>query len=342
MGTATQVTDFSDLYTDLQNRARETTGVTARENQAKRYINISLHDMHVGFGERFPWAERQAILVTQARYNTGTVTVVAGSTALVGTSTAWATANDFGVNNMRVGGKITIDGGREVYEISAVTDNTNATLSSKYVASSTSGLSYVYFEDEYALASDYLRPIDQQRFSETETPIELIGRTEFRRRYPRNGTVGSPVVATIMDKPMVGNATPVRKVRLHPPPDATAYMIPYSYVTSNLAVSSSGTAKTQLVLDDDEPIVPLRYRHMIVWHALEKWYRDQKDDPRAEMARRDYIDLINRVAGDNEIGDRRPQIRPRVAGYRRAARRPWGGSGTRQYETSGEFDRMLV
>ena len=48
MSATSQLTTFSDLYTDLQNRVRVTTGVTATENQAKRYINIALHDLHLG------------------------------------------------------------------------------------------------------------------------------------------------------------------------------------------------------------------------------------------------------------------------------------------------------
>ena len=94
MSTATQLTDFSDLYTDLQNRVRIQTGVTANENQAKRYINIALHDMHLGNHEKFHWSERQAVLRTQTPYTTGTVTISQGSNTLTGSGTAWNTNNN--------------------------------------------------------------------------------------------------------------------------------------------------------------------------------------------------------------------------------------------------------
>src|SRR5262245_54119168 len=42
--TTRQLTTFRDLYLDLQNRVRLTTGSSATEAQAKRYINIALHD----------------------------------------------------------------------------------------------------------------------------------------------------------------------------------------------------------------------------------------------------------------------------------------------------------
>ena len=54
---ALQVTTFADLYTALSNRVRIQTAVTATENQAKAMINTALYDMHIGNGEKFPWAE---------------------------------------------------------------------------------------------------------------------------------------------------------------------------------------------------------------------------------------------------------------------------------------------
>lgn len=334
MSATTQYTDFSDLYTGLQNRVRVTTGVTATENQAKRYINIALQDMHMGFDYRFPWAEREAILVTQPEYTTGTLSVSQGGTTLTGSSTAWNTANAFSVNNMRVGGKIQISGGNEVYEISAVGSDTSATISSQFVPDDVSGGSYKYFEDEYSLASDFLRPVDVRRFSNTMN-IELISRTEFRRRYPRNVITGRPAIATIIDKPPSGNTTLVRKIRFYQPPDK-AYMLPYDYITSNLVTASDGSAQTSFSADADEPIVPLRYRHAIVLHALYNWYRDKKNDPRAQQVKQEYIEAIQRIAGDTEIGGTRPQLKPRIAHYKRKARNPYSMRGGRF--DHGHFD----
>jgi hypothetical protein len=330
LSATTQVTTFSDLYTDLENRVRVTTGVTATENQAKRYINIALHDMHVGFDYRVPWAERSAVLRTQAQYTTGTVTATKGSTTLTGSSTAWNTNNDFSVKNMRAGGKVRIAGALDPYTISAVGGDTSATLSVAFNETTVTDGTYVYYEDEYALAADFLRPVDMQRFSE-QLPIDLISRTEFRRRYPANSTPQSrPSVACIIDAPFSGNTTPVRRVRLAPPP-STNVLIPYTYITSYLAVSSTGTAAANLSATDDEPIVPLRYRHAIVFHALYHWYRDKKDDARMQAAKDEYTDVMLRLAGDMEVGAVRPQIRPQVSGYRRAAKRPWGGGFLKGY-----------
>ena len=218
MSTTDAPATFTELYTDLQNRVRVQTGVTATSDQAKRYINVALQDMHLGFGEKFPWAHRVDQLVTQPEYSTGTVTITQGSTALSGASTLWNTNNNFSVTNMRARGRIVINGGVEIYEISSVTNDTAAVLTAAFVKADVSAASYLYFEDEYDLASDFLRPLDLQNF-DTNGDIDLIGRTEFRLRYPRSKTTGKPLVATIIDRVPSGNTTPRRRVRLWKPTD---------------------------------------------------------------------------------------------------------------------------
>jgi hypothetical protein len=339
MGTATQLTTFLDLYTDLQNRVREQTGVSATENQAKRYINIGLHDMHIGRAEIFPWSERSSVLITSPQYTTGTITTTQGSATITGTSTLWNTNNDFGNTNMQVGGKITVAGALDVYEISAIASDTSATLTSQFVQDDVTDGTYVYFEDEYSLASDFLRPIDQQQFSDS-IPIDLISRMDFRRLYSTNGVPGHPKVATIVDKTFGSDTTPVRKIRFHPPP-SIAFNVPYSYVTSNLAVDASGNELAQLVSDTDEPIVTLRYRHLIVFHALYHWYRDKKNDQRSLEAKGEYEGVLARVAGDTEIGGRKASLRPRHDAYVRRAKRPWS-RGRGRFDLNGKFDRMEI
>lgn len=339
MSATSQLTDFSDLYTDLSNRLRGQTGVTSSENIMKRMINIALHDIHCGFDYKLPWAERSARLLTRATYSTGTVTATQGSTTLSGTSTVWTTTDAFSIANARANGKIKIAGGLTPYVVSTVGGAGTITLSSKFTEATATDTTYIYYEDEYDLASDFLRPVDAQRFSD-EIGIDIIGRTEFRRRYPTNSTPGRAAVASIIDFAPSGNTTPIRRVRFAPPP-STAMTIPYTYITGNLAVSAAGVAASSLSAATDEPIIPLRYRHALVFHALYHLYRDRKDDARSQEARAEYIDIMQRMSADTEVGANRPRFAPRVSGYANRARRPWSGSGGRKYDLNGDFDRML-
>ncbi len=338
MSSTSQVTSFVDLYTDLSNRVRIQTGVAASENQAKRYINIALQDMHIGFQEGFTWAERVGELVTQPQYITGTLSVDQGSTTLTGASTLWDTANAFSVKNMRAGGRIVIGGGVEVYEIASVSGDTAAVLTATYTQSDASAVSYVYFEDEYALDSDFLRPVSFNSF-DINDEIDLIGRNEFRLRYPRNKTTGKPMVATIVDRAFSGDTTPVRKVKFWKPPDQ-AYLFRYPFITNKLAVSSAGVAQANMSADADEPIIPLQYRHAIVFHALYNWFRDKRDDDRSQEAKAEYTDIMLRISGDQEIGRSRPRFQPIRGPYVSNAKRPYRGRHAGRYVVGSRFDEI--
>lgn len=337
MASTTQPKTFADLYTDLLNRVRESTSATPTTQQAQRYINIGLQDMHIGYGERFPWAERKARLTTHAPYSTGTASISNGSAALTGASTLWNTANAYSVNNVRTTGHFVFSGSNIIYDVTSVNSDTSVTLSSKFVGTTLAAASYVYFEDEYDLDADFLRPLDVQFFDDQRS-VRIIDRIRFRREYPRNSNTGKPIAACIVDRPFVGNTTPVRRAQLYRAPDA-AYSLPYSFVTNKLAISSLGVAQESLSADADEPIVPFQYRHAIVMHALYNWYRDKKDDNRSGQVKSEFVDLILRISGDTEIGERRPVLQAAMGRYRRRARGPYrsGGSG---YTTGTRFDSM--
>lgn len=333
----TQLTTFSDLYNDLLKRVRIGTSDTYSIAEAKKYINIALHDMFLGFGDKFSFAERDAVLQTRPSYSTGTVDVTIGSTTVTGNSTAWNTADSFGTANVRAGGKMSING--NVYEVSAVASDTSLTLVTNYIGATDTTVSYVYYEDTYSLAADYLKPIDFRRFS-GPMDIPLMSRTEFRRAWPRNNTVGKPSIATIIDTPTASDATIPKKIQFHRPPDKT-YLIPYTYVTSYLAVSTTGTEQTQLSADTDEPIVPLMARHAIVLGALKSWYRDKKDDQRSQEAAADYVDVMTRLIGDNDTGAApKPQIIPRLGGYAAKAKRPFRSGRYGRYVAGSAFDEI--
>lgn len=337
MSSTTQYTDFSDLYSGLLNAVHEQTGVTATESQAKRYINVGLVDMHLGFGEKFHWCERSTVLRTQQRYTTGEVAVTRGSTTVTGTDTLWDTNNDFSVKNARSTGKLVLNGTEPVYKISSVDSDTQITLATPYVGEDATEASYVYFEDEYDLHADFLRPFDLQRF-DTRGNIDLISTTEFRRRVPRTSATGDPVAASIINSGFSGSTALVRRVQFHPPP-ADFSLIPYSFVTNKLAVASDGTEQTQLSADDDEPTVPLGYRHAVLFHALWHWYRDKKNDTRSAEVQQQYTDVVLRITADTEIGGKRPQIAPRVGPYVRSAKRPYSG-GSSRYVLGSRFDQL--
>jgi len=334
----TLLNDLADLRRHFLFCIREATDVTAINDAADRYLNLALLDMHVAPGGAVPWAVREGRLLTHAHYTTGTVAIDVSSsrTAVTGTSTTWNTAdNNYGYNNARVGGKVKFGGSNDIYNVSAVGSDTSITLNETYAGDDDlSGASYTYFEDEYALATDFFRPVDMRSFS-VSWNIPFIGDSDFYRRYPHNSTVGRPEIATLIKKDYISNVTPQYRLVLHPSPN-DAYTIPYHYITTQLAVSSAGAQKTELVADADEPIMPSRYRLAIVFHALFNWYRDRKDDTRMQSARQEYVDIMRRILAETKVGQDRTSIRPRSY-----FNRPNINRG-RRYQTGTEFDELWI
>jgi len=342
VSTSGQPTTFAELYSDLLNRMRaDTTASGMSETLAKRYLNVALHDVHIQ--QNWPWAERESVLITRPPYTTGSVSIATTArTTLAGTNTLWNTAvSGMGFNNMNAGGKIYLAGG-EVYKINSVSSDTSATLASRFTQSldtasdyALSYSSYTYFEDEYALAADFFRLIDARQFSDVAA-IQCLGSQEFYRRFPRNATrSGTPTHATIIELGPSGSTDWRPRVVFHPYPD-DAHSIPYRYVTRYLAVSSTGTAQTELSADTDEPIVPVRYRHILLAYASFIWYRDQKDDQRSQEAYQEYVDGVKRIAGDTS-----PQRDfPRLVPVRRRAQPFFSRRASSRFTTGTSFDEL--
>lgn len=339
MSVTTQVITFSDIYTEILNKMKQPTNVTAITAQAKRYANTAIGDMILGFEYKLPFLERSSILTLQTPYTTGTVSISAGSTTLTGVSTVWTTTNTYGVANARVGGKILLAGTSDIYTVTAVGGAGTITLNTRYVGTTlAAGTTYTYFEDTYDLATDFLKPVNARLFS-TALMIDIIGRHDFQRRFPRPRISGKPTLCTILDSGYSGSTTMVKQIQFASYPNTTL-LVPYAYITSNLGVSSVGVEQASMTADTDEPILPLRYRNGIVLQAIATWYRDKKDDARAMSADADYKTLIGRLVGDLDIGSTVvAQVQPRTGMYTSYARKPYNGSSKR-YSHNNSFDEF--
>lgn len=332
--------DFADLYTALINRVRENTGDTATVVVAKRSINEGLVDFHLGHDYKMRWAEVRANLYTHANYSTGTVTVTSNSATVTGASTAWQDTDNLGRDNVRAPGKIKFSGSSNIYRVQSVASSTSLTLADAYPGDTEAGVAYNYWEDEYQLPNDFLRPVSWHNFSD-EINLELLPRDRFRQWTRNNRTTGTPRFASIFDvgydDAIATDTTRYQYVALSPPP-FKIIQIPYWYVTNQLAVTSSGVEAEMLVNDDDEPRVPYRYRQGIVLNALWQWYRDRRDDQRSQEAFQQYDQWLGRTLGDGDIGAKRPRVRPDIRMYRGRSRRPWSGGG--RFDIAGRFDRL--
>ena len=294
MATSDSPATLTEMQTAFFEGLKEPTGNTALNTIATRYLNTASHLIHQ---EGWPWAERRAVLRTHPGYNTGTVDVaLATRTTVTGTSTLWTTAvTGESFNNARVGGKLTLAGGTDVYTVSAVGAATTITLADGYAGTAAlTTATYQYYEDEYALETDFDRPKDMRFFTE-DRMIRLVSSRDFYLDYARNSRRTRPRVATLILLAPSGNATFNPRVLLGPAPDLT-YRLPYRYYTTNLAVSSAGVAARNLSATTDEPIIPHKYRVGLVRKAMELWARDRKDAPRAHLYRGEADAIYERLS----------------------------------------------
>lgn len=335
MSSTTAPQTFLDLYTDLLNRMRADATTATQIVLAKRYINIANQDVHVQ--QNWPWAERRTVLQTHAPYTTGTVSIaLAARTTVTGVSTLWnTTVTGMGFTNARAGGRMVFAGALDPYVVDSVSADTTLTLTDRWLGDTAlSGATYTYYEDEYALATDFFRMVDARQFTDILN-IPIIGRQEFYRRFPRNALAGTPSVCTLIE---LGPSTSVAerpRVVFHPYPDASIN-IPYRYITKYLAVTTGGVGGTDLSSDTDEPIIPLRYRHVLILYAAMQWYRDRKDDQRSQEVGAEYVDLVKRMSGDSNPERDRPRFVPARSRYPLML----GRRGQARYTTGSAWDEM--
>lgn len=333
---------LGELQTDFLEKLKEVTGNSTVNTIVTRYLNQALQDMHQ---ERWWWAERRNTIRTNPPYTTGTVAVAVTSLTtrrtVTGTSTLWTTANSFGDNNAQAAMKMTLGSNSTVHVISTVDSATQITLdtTTPFVgadALTTGG--YTVYQDEYSLQSDFDMPADLRFFDEDRT-IGLLGPQEFYILYPTNSFTGNVKHATLIELGPSGSTALRRRVIFGPAPNTT-FIIPYRYYTTNLAVSSTGVAARFMSATADEPIVPHPYRQGIVFKALELWFTSRKrDSEQAMMFGQQYSTLMLRARQPKHAAEDLPRLKPNVASYWQAAKRPYRTSA-RRYDGDAAFDQM--
>lgn len=349
MSSTTQFKTFADLYQGLLRAVRSDQGNTTTVEQAKRYINTALMDIHVGFADKVPWAIRDLAFVTPTGF---TATMADNGTpgfdVPTGTSFTQYTIDNPSLGTFSDDMKITalsavdgtIRGTARVLDVVTAGDPATVKLIFESQPEFQQGDTILVYQDDIKMPDDFMK-LAGNVVKIGDRRIRATGRVEFRHKFAGETELGRPLHFTVIDSfNTAGSALDLRKLRVYPIPNVSERGF-LSYVTRDLVTpASSGQPTSEFVNDGDEPIIPIRYRHAIFYHALYNWYRDRKDDTRSQEAKMEYMDIMNRVTNDTEPGQSRLSISPRVSGYRRRANRPYRSGSRRRYDVNGSFDRM--
>lgn len=225
----------------------------SQELEVKRTLIEALEWLYA----KQPWLFllKEAMVVTEAPYTTGTVTATINSTALVLVDGVWDTT--------WVNRRIVISGRGELYSVT-INSTTTATLSHAWAGSTGSALSYVMYRDVYTLPSDCDWGRDSfWGYAEESRQVDIIGTYEMKRRKAFSPAAqGRPMCVSRGElQQTVQTALPVAMIEFGPAIPDAAYAINGWYFKKPTLPSA----------DDHYPLWPDDYDELIDQRAEIIW-----------------------------------------------------------------------
>lgn len=292
------LTTTSDLRADALFRAGEPTdGTSALHAKSLEYLNRIQQDLLIGGGVAVGrdlatsagiyahvvdlpitdwwWARKQprGVLNTDALVEAGTVTVTEGSTAVTFSAAPAASV---------AGWRLEVSKLPTVPRISTHTAaSTSAVLDAAWPEDTQTAASYVAYNPEYNLATDFLRfagaPYLHSRYMD---PIPVSTREVHDSSYPLSSFFREPPTAAALIQP--------RRIQLNSY-DTRAYRLEYDYVFMPDDLTASGS---------EEPILPRHHRAVLSIGAAMLLAFD-KSDSRAENLASEFRERVRRLVQEH-------------------------------------------
>lgn len=241
-------------FLDLQNETYMHLGIssTSLDPQGNAYstdVNRWLNYVQQDICSRWPWPfliGREAI-ATIPDYNTGTVSITSGSTALSGSGSAWTATQGDGTYFVQ------FSSANDWYRVSAQVSGTSLTLEKPYnPATNAVNLTYTLRKFFYSLSSSADEVLDVRNWN---TPVKLI-QCDFRTIDLINPLVQStnaPYAYMMTGTDASGNQV----------------FMPYPFPTdSRLFEFRTRKRPTDMVSAADLPSIPNKFAHIIAWGAI--------------------------------------------------------------------------
>jgi len=284
------------------------------------------------FEKQWEWRSNVRSLVSTPKYTTGTASVINGQRQVILSAAATVT-EDFKNRYFRAAGDA------EYYEIISVSDVTNRTLelATTYKGTTNATSSYTIWKNKYGLYPDFVdiydvtaqgavgsfnsppledvTPTEMSQlmatwpFMETTAPLQYT--IEGQQGYDSGPPMGSNF---IMGYDFMGGTDyPSRTLEFYPPIfNQTVLNIKYGFLIN------------PLVNDDDEPVIPVEERGILVKGGLADWFSLQRIETSQRLWDMKYQEQLNKMkaAKDKTEGTavlvaRRPR-RDRLPIFRRS------------------------
>jgi hypothetical protein len=222
MGNLAITIPFTELWERLLTMGR--VDVPNNEDYAKGLINDT-YTRSLPRSVDWDPLVKESFLSMTAYYNTGTATVAAGATAVTGIGTTWTSAMV-----SADGYKIKFSGNDNVYTFDYVGATSGTISPALSGATSLATASYTIFRDEYSLASDFNRLLQNGSVylysgGRVRDIVEESPRDKFREDF--SPEVTDPIQRVMLTR--THDTTGYRLIRVNPPPK-TAKVYPYEYI----------------------------------------------------------------------------------------------------------------
>lgn len=291
------LTTFEDILNAVLEELKIPDSDLTEVNRLKRDINMCYVNQ-VAPAKRWTWLTGFTSKNIPVTYADGTVSVTPGS-ATITFSTAPAAS--------KAGYLFAVDSFSEIYTIATHTANTTtATLTAVYNGALGSGLTFKIWTDVVGLPTDCRETIEVYHDYHGE-PMKPLGLQDMRRRIaisPRQD--GRPAYYSTYDHfdPSSGDAETesdrYRLMRIYPSVSTLPTTLHIDYVKE----------VSPLELDDDEPLMPIEDRIVLVYGALARAWKRMGDPQSAAESLRDYENKLALMMGRVEDTQDKPQFTP--------------------------------
>lgn len=316
------LTNFDDIVNAVLEELKIPASDSTEVNRIRRDVNMCYVNQ-VAPAKRWTWLSGFVSKNVPVFYADGTVSVTPGS-ATITFSVAPATS--------KTGFLFAVDQFSEIYTIEAHTAGaTTATLTAVYNGALGSGLSFKVWTDVVGLPTDCRETIEVYHDYHGE-PMRPLGLQDMRRKIAVNPRYdGRPAYYSTYDyfDPSAGDAETesdrYRLMRIYPSVSALPTTIHIDYTKE----------VTALELDEDEPLMPVEDRIVLVYGALARAWKRLGDPQSAAQSQADYDNKLAQMMGRVEDSQDKPQFTPdstylrkkRGNGSKLRAASAYGGGG---------------
>lgn len=299
---------FLDIQTDVMARMKlPLTDTNSPEGleACKGFINGRYH--RIAFEKNWPWRKTERNLRIRAKKTDGTLAITNGGRTAVGTGTGFTT--------LHKGWSLRVGNDDEIYRIVDLNVGTQTLyLSADYIGTTNALATYTAFEFQQGLPPD-CDEVSMIWSPKLRQPLTKVSPREFYEIASANTQASSePEIYTTYSfkaykGPALGNfllgydflnsdSDNDLQICFYPMVPDQDYLLNILYLLK----------VTPLDADDDEPIIPVDKRHLLVFGAYADMLRRERLSDDANDMEGMFNRALNEMANDNEETDDRPTL----------------------------------